>query len=57
MWMAQDDTNPRRRTAFGSEEAARRFAEAIPGWSVFSNQDDRWRPVTGRTEAEPPGDA
>lgn len=41
MWMTQDDADPRRRIAFGSENAARRFASEVPGWSVFSDRDGR----------------
>ena len=48
MWMALDDANPRRRAVFGSEDAARRFAAGVPGWSVFSDRDERWAPITGR---------
>jgi len=46
--------DPRRRTVFGTEDAARRFAEGLQGWSVFSDRDDRWRPITGQPPpAEP----
>ena len=54
VWTAQDDADPRRRTVFGTEDAARRFAAGVPDWSVFSDQDERWRPITGQpTAAEP----
>jgi len=54
MWMAQDDADPRRRTVFGTEDAARRFAAGVPGWSVFSDRDERWRPITGQPAAAEP---
>lgn len=55
--MAQDDQNPRRRAVFGTEEAARRFAEALPTWSTFPDGDERWLPITGHPEADPASEA
>lgn len=48
MWVASDDSNPVRRTAFRTEAAAAAFAADLPGWSVFSDTDPRWRPLVGR---------
>lgn len=47
MWMAQDNANPRRRCAFGTEEAARSYVDGLGGWSAFSDEDQRWRTITG----------
>ena len=36
VWMTQDDADSRRRMVFGTEDAVRRFAAGVRGWSVFS---------------------
>lgn len=48
MWVASDDSNPVRRIAFGARAAAEGFVAGLPGWSVFSDEDRRWRPMVGR---------
>jgi len=54
MWVTSDDSNPIRRIAFGTRESAESFAADLPGWSVFSDQDERWRPVEGRPSTRDP---
>ena len=46
-WVVSDNSNPVRRTAFGSAEQARSFADGLPGWSVIDNDDPRWLPMVG----------
>ena len=55
MDLAVSDADPRRRIAFGSLEAARRFVAGLAGWSVASSEDPDQPPVTGTWTA--PGDA
>jgi len=55
MWVASDDSNPVRRIAFGTETAAEAFAAVLPGWSVFPDTDQRWRPPVGRPPQEDDG--
>jgi hypothetical protein len=57
VWVASDDNNPIRRIAFGSRDAAEAFAAGLTAWSVFSDQDQRWRSVTGRPPTSEPGTA
>lgn len=47
MTLVVDDTAPRRRISFGTPEAARAFAESLPGWSVVDPADPSQPPVTG----------
>ncbi len=56
MWIASDPKDRRRRTAFGSEQAARGFAEQLdPAWMVKPAHDPSLPVMTGRRvdEASP----
>lgn len=57
MWIASDPEDRQRRTAFGSEQAARGFAEQMqPAWTVTPAQDPSLPAMTGRRGDEiPPG--
>lgn len=48
-WMAVSGlgTPQRRRIAFTDEDAARRFAAALPGWAAISSDDPEWEPLPG----------
>jgi hypothetical protein len=55
MWIASDPKDRRRRTAFGSEQAARGFAEQMdPAWTVKPAQDPLLPVMTGRRVDEDP---
>ena len=50
MWNVQDDKNPARRISFGTNRTrADQFAESLEGWTVRSDSDPDWMPITGRT--------
>jgi len=52
MWIAQDDRKPVRRISFGENRArAEQLAESLEGWSVRSDSDQHWLPVTGSPPA------
>ena len=53
MWIAIDPESPRRRTAFGTRDAADGFARQLePPWQVRPADDPDVPPITGR----PPSD-
>jgi|GEM_PF-5704614 len=48
MWIAQDDRNQTRRISFGDDRSrAEQFVESLAGWSVRSDSDPGWLPLTG----------
>jgi hypothetical protein len=47
MDLAVDDTNPRRRIAFGTTEQAQQFVDQVPGWSLHPADDPAQPPITG----------